>query len=569
MAAIRHVEICGFRGIAYLSWAPREGINALIGPGDSGKSTVLEAIDIVLGARRATFTDTDFHCLNVERPISIEVTVGDLPRELLDLELYSAAIRGWSADRSELADEPGEGFEPVITLKVTVSESCEATWRLHSERLAANELPRSMRNEHRAMIMAQRLGATVGQHLAWGPTSSLSKLSASGPGAGAALARAGRAARDDFNVEDAPALQPAVAVARQVARDLAVPAAQDASAALDPRSVNISSGAIALHDRNHVPLRALGTGSSRLLAAGLQAQVSRSVPVLLLDEVEHGLEPHRIARLLHYLGSKATEARPQVIMTTHSPVVLRELSAEQLCVARSDVGRTLRLERFGEAERGLLRAHAEAFLSAAVLVCEGPTEIGLMRGLDLYWSSCNQVSLAFLGISLVDGKGTPNAQKTALQFAAAGYEVALLRDSDTVPPPNEQSLRDKGCRVFCWRDGYATENELFDSLPLDALPALIAIADKHHTAAVVDTNLRGHGLSKEAILVLRTGPTDAHRSVLAKAARSGAWFKRIDFGEEVARDIICPNYTSLTGQMPTTIDEIYAWTRRFGPPSDA
>ncbi|MFT8247280.1 ATP-dependent nuclease [Roseomonas sp. BN140053] len=568
MAAIRHVEICNFRGIAYLSWAPKEGINALIGPGDVGKSTVLEAIDLVLGTRRSTFTDTDFHCLNVEQPISIEVTVGDLPRELLDLELYSAAIRGWSAVTSELADEPGEGLEPVITLKVTVSESCEATWQLHSERLAANELPRAMRNDHRAMIMAQRLGSAVGQHLAWGPTSSLSKLSGSGKGMGAALARAGRAARDDFTVADAPALKPAVTAAQQVARDLAVPAALDAIAALDPRSVNISNGAIALHGSNHVPLRALGTGSSRLLAAGLQAKVSRSVPVLLLDEVEHGLEPHRIARLLHYLGSKETESRPQVIMTTHSPVVLRELSAEQLCVARSDIGKTLRLERFGEAERGLLRTHAEAFLSAAILVCEGPTEIGLMRGFDLFWSSCNQLSLAFLGISLVDGKGTPNAQKTALQFSAAGFEVALLRDSDVPPPQNEQTFRGRGCPVFCWRDGHATENELFDSLPPEALPELIAIADKHHTSTVVDTNLGSHGLNKDSITALRTRPTDAHRSILAKAARSGAWFKRIDFGEEVAREVVCPNFTSLTGQLPITIQEIWTWTRRFAPPND-
>lgn len=569
MAAIRFLQIRNFRGIAELDWAPQEGINALVGPGDVGKSTVLEAIDIVLGSRRSSFSDTDFHCLDVEKGISIEVTVGDLPRELLDLEVYSSAIRGWSAARAELADEPGEGFEPVLTLKVTVAETCEAVWFLHSERLSAAELPRAMRNDHRALIAAQRLGATVGQHLAWGPTSSLSKLSDNGPGMGAALARAGRVARDDFDADDAPALQPAVAVARQVARELAVPGALDATSALDPRSVNISNGAIALHDSNHVPLRALGTGSSRLLAAGLQAQVSRSVPVLLLDEVEHGLEPHRIARLLYYLGSKTTGSRPQVIMTTHSPVVLRELSAEQLCIARSGANATLRLERFGSAERGLLRTHAEAFLSAAILICEGPTEIGLMRGLDLYWSDCGQVSLAFLGVSLVDGKGTPNAQKTALQFAQAGFKVALLRDSDTVPPANEQTLVDKGCPIFCWRPGFATEDELFASLPLEALPPLVGLADRHHTAAVVDTHLGGRGLDKTAIAGLRIGPTDAQRSILAKAARTGAWFKQTDFGEAVAREVVCPNYPALDGQLPATINEIYTWTRSLAPQNDA
>src|SRR3954465_7963740 len=96
MAVVRNLRIKNFRGIAFLDWAPHEGINAIIGPGDSGKSTVLEALDLVLGSRRAGFTDADFHRLDTDRPILIEVTIGDLPREMLDLEAYIRATRGWS-----------------------------------------------------------------------------------------------------------------------------------------------------------------------------------------------------------------------------------------------------------------------------------------------------------------------------------------------------------------------------------------------------------------------------------------------------------------------------------------
>lgn len=53
MARIRKLEIRNFRSIKKLDWAPSEGINCLIGPGDSGKSTVLDAIDLCLGSRRA------------------------------------------------------------------------------------------------------------------------------------------------------------------------------------------------------------------------------------------------------------------------------------------------------------------------------------------------------------------------------------------------------------------------------------------------------------------------------------------------------------------------------------
>jgi predicted ATP-dependent endonuclease of OLD family len=50
MTVIRAIEIENFRGVKVLVWCPSEGINCLIGPGDSGKSTVLDAIDYCIGA---------------------------------------------------------------------------------------------------------------------------------------------------------------------------------------------------------------------------------------------------------------------------------------------------------------------------------------------------------------------------------------------------------------------------------------------------------------------------------------------------------------------------------------
>ena len=52
MARIRKIEIANFRGIQLLAWCPTPGINCLISPDNSGKSTVLDAIDLCLRARR-------------------------------------------------------------------------------------------------------------------------------------------------------------------------------------------------------------------------------------------------------------------------------------------------------------------------------------------------------------------------------------------------------------------------------------------------------------------------------------------------------------------------------------
>ncbi|MCR1572651.1 MULTISPECIES: AAA family ATPase [Stenotrophomonas] len=53
MPRIRHIAIRNFRSIHSLDWSPSAGVNCLVGPGDSGKSTILDAIDLCLGVRRS------------------------------------------------------------------------------------------------------------------------------------------------------------------------------------------------------------------------------------------------------------------------------------------------------------------------------------------------------------------------------------------------------------------------------------------------------------------------------------------------------------------------------------
>jgi predicted ATP-dependent endonuclease of OLD family len=97
VARIRQIEIKNFRGISALTWDPTPGINCLVGPGDSGKSTILDAIDLCLGARRTVqFSDSDFYQLDVTKPVSISVTVGELSDALKAMDAYGLYLRGWS-----------------------------------------------------------------------------------------------------------------------------------------------------------------------------------------------------------------------------------------------------------------------------------------------------------------------------------------------------------------------------------------------------------------------------------------------------------------------------------------
>lgn len=97
MVRICKVEIQNFRTIRLLSWQPSPGLNCLIGPGDSGKTTVLDAIDLCLGARRnISFSDTDFYGLDVTQAITITLTLGSLPDPLMRLDSYGNYLQAFN-----------------------------------------------------------------------------------------------------------------------------------------------------------------------------------------------------------------------------------------------------------------------------------------------------------------------------------------------------------------------------------------------------------------------------------------------------------------------------------------
>ena len=78
---IAKLEISNYRGIRTLDWSPSPGMNCLIGPGDSTKTTILDAIDLALNPRSNYLgADTDFYNLNFEAPATITVTLVDFQR---------------------------------------------------------------------------------------------------------------------------------------------------------------------------------------------------------------------------------------------------------------------------------------------------------------------------------------------------------------------------------------------------------------------------------------------------------------------------------------------------------
>lgn len=188
---IRELKIRNFRGIKSLDWRPSSSLVCIVGPGDAGKSTILDAIEATLSSRWLQLTDADFPGCDTSKTIEVVVTVGELPQDALCDGRMGLHLRGWSA-AGELHDEPEDDEEPVVSVRLTVDASLEPVWELVTER----NNPKTLSGRDRKLFGVVRLGGDAERHLTWGQGSALARLSAEKGKASPVLADAYRKARE-------------------------------------------------------------------------------------------------------------------------------------------------------------------------------------------------------------------------------------------------------------------------------------------------------------------------------------------------------------------------------------
>lgn len=571
MTRIRKLEILNFRSIRKLDWTPGDGINCLIGPGDSGKSTILDAIDLCLGPRRSiAIYDTDFPNLEVERPISITVTLGDLPNALRNIETYGDFLRSFDTTTGLIEEEPQHGWETVLSLNFSAGSDLEPVWSLVSAHAAEHGIERNLRWTDRLAIAPARLGNYLSMHLGWTRGSVLNRLSEEQVALGPQLANAAREARSTFGKATSSPLAETLKLVKETADRLGVPVGEEAQALLDAHAISLSDGAVSLHDKAGVPLRSLGTGSARLLVAGLQRAASSGAGIVLVDEVELGLEPHRLQRLLMSLGAKEEQPPLQVFMTTHSPVTVRELAADQLTVLRNqgDEHRILVAGNDDETQ-GTARSTPEAFLAKKVILCEGASEVGLVRGLDMYWSGKSFTSLLSDGAIAVawGGSHPEKGFHRGMALMKLGYQVHVLVDSDKpIDPKVVQAYEKAGGQYVQWETGRATEHELFMSLDDEGVGLLIKRAIEINGRESISDQITHHSKNATTLADVEAeeiieGFEDGTRQLLGEAAHKGGWFKKHGQGcyEDLTRDIVGPHYKKMHQDFTKKIKALFGW----------
>jgi len=467
---IRKISIRNFRGVKDLDWSlPTADIFCLIGKGDSSKSTILEAIRYAFYPQwNLTLSDSDFYKGKVENAIVVEVSIGDLVEELLSLNKYGQHLRGWDAKNGKLVDEADDALESVLTIRLTVGKDLEPKWLVVCDR---NPDGVPFKQADRNKVSVGLIGAYSERQLSWATGTALAKLTEA-QSLNELLANASRTARTSLDADRLNTLKnfdAAAVKSQEVAKILGVPVVEAYKAHLDLSSVNLKVGGLALHDGD-IPLRQLGLGSRRMLLCGIQKMGLEDGHVTLFDEVEFGLEPHRISRLLKHVRE---DKRGQYFLTTHSPVVLRELTVGELYIVHSKGGSVQIIPAVSDSleeheVQGKIRSSTEAFMAKKVLVCEGATEVGFLRGFDDYQLGKGKDPFSYHGLSLLNAASGSKVKALAKAFKSLRYEVAVLADADAddqFSPADVAELVALGIPVTVWDGKLSLEERAFQDLP--------------------------------------------------------------------------------------------------------
>ena len=133
-SVIRRLEIERFRGIKDLRWLPSKGINVILGGGDVGKTTILEAIGLLLSPSNYTnLSDSDYYSRDIERGFRIEAVVS-LPsdREINNQRepSFQWEWNGKDAIVPEVEDSSGNKAEPVYRIRVSGASDLELIYEI-------------------------------------------------------------------------------------------------------------------------------------------------------------------------------------------------------------------------------------------------------------------------------------------------------------------------------------------------------------------------------------------------------------------------------------------------------
>lgn len=551
-----NIEIKNFRGIKHASikFPENSRVICLIGPGDSGKSTLLSAIEWSLWPTwNLNVTDTDFYNCDISNPIEIIASITELPYKLITEDKYGLYLRRSDFNSSD-NDEPIDNQQTVLTIRLTVNDDLEPKWEVITNRTE----PKTIGHKDRRLISLGVVGFDHEKDFQWGRNSVLQKYINSHDILHNVFTQATRTAFKNTNLNELNKIESALT---EIGNTYGV----NFNGEIHNRILmqnGAYSTAIGLFD-DKVPFAQRGLGSKRLLSIGMNVKAYENGTLVLIDEIETGLEPYRIFALINKFRTQF-ENSGQLIMTTHSVSAVCECKVDEIALCSNNDGE-LSIHYFGtnkemrDTMQSTLRSSPDAFLCKRVIVCEGKTEVGILRALDKYRAKMGEPRFAHYGVGIILGGGGNKFFTLAKFLKDCGYNCCILMDSDIETEEIQKTkARNNGISVFDWEQGYAIEEQIFKDVSLQCANQLLSHAIeikglqnvKDHLDEEFKDEEKEYIVKDDSIVLCCNDKGDVSSDFLRRVGKvakgkfnkrknktEGAWFKRIDIGEEIG-DII-------------------------------
>ena len=551
MARIHQLKINHFRGIEQFEQCFGDtNLIVLIGRGDSGKSTILKAISLVLSpAWNNTFADTDFYNLDTTKPIEIEVALRCVPDKLLSDGKYGLykrlLVNGKIIDEiSKSGEEPFAQEEDILTIKLVVDDTLQPKWYVVNDREQDNI---EISHRDRALLDMFMIADYADNHFSYNKFSPLYTLLKKELDTPEAIEKrlvdvVRQAYRSIASNIRFPEFGKVASEIKQQAMYLGI-GFDDLKTSLEYKGNAYTESNITLHDGQNRPLGMYGKGSKRLLSIAIQLALAKAGGIVLIDEIEQGLEPDRIVRVIRDMKGRVDG---QIIVTTHSSYVLVEADYSQVYLFHQGAAS---LVAFTEEEQSTLRTQPHAFFATRIICCEGKTEEGILRAFDTQLRS--EGGFTVKGIAICNGGGGDKFYKQAISLRKLGYDVTVFADADVEKLKHIQTkAQEQGVRLILCEEGLSIEEQLSQDLSWKDVCRLVelAISLNSNLNILKSLDLKNINELKELDEIRQT----EFRLNIGKQAKQQNWFKDIPKGEALG-EIWFSSRETLKGQSLSNI----------------
>lgn len=533
-----------FRGIGAFRWRPARGVNIILGGGDVGKSTILEAIALLLSPVNPTnLFEPDYHDRHIEAGFCIEAVLSLPPGCGVSNQIKPSWPWEWTGDVASVPSLEAEGkpaSEPVYVVRVRGTEDLELAYEIAQPDGTTDSFPAALR---RSMGLV-RLGGDDrnDRDLRLVQGSALDRLLSD---RGLRSRMASELAKSDVREELTVAAQTALTNLDATFRKESLPAGLDL-AITGGQGPSIASMIGLTADRHGVqlPLASWGSGTRRLSALVIAEQNQGEAPIMLVDEIERGLEPYRQRTLVEKLQAGPS----QVFFTTHSPAAISAASKSSLWYV-DHTGQIGPLDAVKIAKHR--KSDPEAFLSRLAVVAEGATEVGFVMA--LLKRALGSVTEQH-GVHVSNGDGHETTLGVLEALAAGGLRFGGFADDEQKHPERWKRLHDRlGALLFRWSSGCIEEN-VIGAVPDGRLEHLItdptgaktgmrlrSLADRCGSDAKDYASLEARaGVEFKALIIaaaMGNVPTGKEVETNEYKAHASRWFKSLEGGRELADKI--------------------------------